>query len=226
MAFSPDVPHEHGSCRAVVVLGLVEDRGNVLAHLSVILHGSHIVSVHGQQMARAGASTDEVEVKEQSRFRPLVLREIHVGDSGSARPGARDPAHRAGSVHVGGARAARRDLVRTATRRDSEHTTHAFWFCSDLSALNRHPAIEELYVTAFREAVRSEFASTDNYLRTRLGWEADQQPSQREEQDSLECRYFTAALAGTPEVAVVMNDWSYAIPHDAECVHTPVERVD
>lgn len=105
-------------------------------------------------------------------------------------------------------------------------TTHAFWICSDLSALNRHPATEELYVTAFREAVRSEFASTDNYLRTRLGWEADLQPSQREEQDSLECRYFTAALAGTPEVAVVMNDWSYAIPHDAECVHTPVERVD
>lgn len=123
MAFSSDVPHEHGSCRAVVVLGLVEDRGNVLAHLSVILHGSHIVLVHGQQMARAGASTDEVEVKEQSRFRPLVLRESHVGDSGSARPGARDPAHRAGSVHVGGARAARRDLVRTATRRDSEHNS-------------------------------------------------------------------------------------------------------
>ena len=77
---------------------------------------------------------------------------------------------------------------------------------SQLDYFRRDPAMEELYIGEFRQAMKEEYGSAESFLHQRLGWTVtDVQAAKATRQ------YFTRDIQDC-HFRITQNDWRYGIP--------------
>ncbi|KAM0751835.1 hypothetical protein T439DRAFT_325025 [Meredithblackwellia eburnea MCA 4105] len=81
----------------------------------------------------------------------------------------------------------------------------------ELKTLRRHEILEDLYFNHFNPFVRSQFGTTEEYLRQQLGWDVKEGELERiKAKQRGEKEYWTRSSV----TRVRPNDWAYSIPKD------------